>query len=288
MRLRYCRLRVTPVCRVALCERSSWCAAAFGMRSHRWPGRWSGVGESLVDQPKSLERLQAGLEILQREVKLPKGSIEQFAQDPEHYWTPAEESDQHVLSRYYRDRSVDFTESLLADVSRLAPITGLWPVDTSEWESPYPSDMASGATLTPLERVHSGLEFQNEWTTGANFALPKRLAAPGSSRTKQSLGDYSFSLVQADSLADLIRYVPTETFGNNDSMNHWVSMVERFEMQLLAGEWHGLAFFVHRPPTTREEAELLLLELQATGFDDDGSTTVDTLLEGGLLVLWYS
>jgi hypothetical protein len=252
------------------------------------------LATSLVGQPKSVERLKAGLEILTRYVELPKGTIEEFAQVTEHYWTPSD--DAWDRNMFLSEPVTSVGPSLLAEVTRLAPTTGLWPVYSSEWEIPYSADMASEATSTPLETVRRRLERRNQWTSGANYPLPDRLAAAGSTLTKQKLGDYSFSLVQADSLTDLIRYVPTETFNSYDSTIHWISMVERFEMQVIAGEWHALAVFVHRPPATRKEAELLLLELSATGFDEvngissntDNEASVDTLLEGGLLVFFYS
>ncbi len=238
----------------------------------------------LSKQPKSLERLEAGLKLLGREVALPPGSIEAFEQVDEHFWTPDDDGANRAFDTR-RTSSDDAHPNLISEVSRLAPITGLWPIDTSEWESPYPPQVVLADTPTPLETVLRGLRFRNDYSTNPDLDLPQRLAAPGSQQTVVQLPDFEFSLVQADSLVDLIRYVPTETFGNA-STTHWISMVDRFEIQVIAGEWHVLTLFLHRPPATREDAEILRLELASTGADE--YPAADVLLKGGLFTLEYS
>ena len=231
-------------------------------------------------QPKSLERIKAGLKLLRHEVGLPKGSIEVFEQEDEHYWTLDEAT---RVSTFGPTPNSD--RNLFSEVSKLAPITGLWPIDTSEWETPYPVFVRTADMPSPLEWVTRGLNRHNTYSTGPTLEIPARLATPGSGRL-QNLPNMPFSLVQADSLVDLIRYVPTETFNNDTSTGHWTSMVERFEVQVVAGEWHFLSLFLHRPPTTMEDAEILRLELASTGADE--YPTADELLQGGAFELHYS
>jgi hypothetical protein len=239
----------------------------------------------LSKRPKSHERVEAGLSVLRREVILPPGSIQQYEFVDEHYWTFDDDGANSAFDAQHT-ASKESRPSLLSEVSRLAPLTGLWPIYTSEWESPYPQDVAPTETPTPLEVVVSGLRYRNEYSTLPDLDLPQRLATPGSRRTVQQLPTTHFSLVQADSLVDLIRYVPTETFNGYASMGHWISMVDRFEIQVIAGEWHVLVLFMHRPPSTQEDAEILRLELASTGADEYPSA--DVLLEGGLFTLEYS
>lgn len=244
------------------------------------------MSRMLSKQPKSYQRVEEGLKVLGREVTLPHGSIQVFEQADEHFWTPDDDGANNAVRHADHVGRGGPRPSLLSAVSTLAPVTGLWPINTSEWEIPYPPDMVTTETPTPLETVLRGLRYTNGYSTNPDLDLPQRLATPGSQRTVLQLPDVKFSLVQADSLVDLIRYVPTETFNSYASMGHWISMVERFDIQVIAGEWHVLSLFLHRPPATREDAEILRLELASTGADE--YPTADVLLEGGLFTLEYS
>ncbi len=181
--------------------------------------------------------------------------------------------------------------SLLHQVSQLASVTGLWPICRTEWDGVYPADWSEYShpdfpLLTPLQRVVDGIEYRN--ATSSRYPLPgiHRLASARSERSVQPFPDLEFSLVQADSLVDLLRYGVCELFNNDSTFGHWQSLVERFELQVIDAEWHYLGLYQHRLPASIEDAELLQLEIASTGVDTYPS--VDVLLEGGYFNLELS
>jgi hypothetical protein len=160
---------------------------------------------------------------------------------------------------------------LIELVSELAPITGLWPVVRSEWDYCYHGDFSRYSRQEDHDSVAyvQQLLRHSEAFGAPAIAAPASLAQPGADRPGFAFPAFNnFGLVQADSYADLLKYGVCESLNNDQSWWHWISLVERFELQVVMGEWHLFGLFMHRPPATRSYAEILRVELLATGADD--------------------